>query len=196
MHSHPRVLYIAYWSAAEPLGRSLVLPAVEKLAEFGARLTLMTFEKPADLERAAATAKIRNWLDGLGIKRIQLRYHKRPKIPATTFDVAQGLARGIATRLRSKPEVIHESTLVVGIVGLALAPIVGSRLVYQNEGFYPDEQVDGGVWRAGSLPHRIARYLEGRIYANADGIIAMSTGGKDTIERLPAVSQRETPVIV
>jgi len=92
--------------------------------------------------------------------------------------------------------VIHARTFVGGLVGLALAPLLRARLVYHNEGFYPDEQVDGGIWRAGSLPHRIAKNLEQRMYARADGIIAMSIRGKGAIERLQEVSQRETPVIV
>ncbi|HKF59634.1 MAG TPA: glycosyltransferase [Blastocatellia bacterium] len=196
MHSNPRVLYIAYWGAVEPLGQSLVLPAVEKLVEFGASLTLITFEKPADLERAADIERIRDRLKGAGIAWCPLRYHKWPRIPATSFDLAQGWARGIAAGLSSRIDVIHARTFVGGLVGLALAPLLRARLVYHNEGFYPDEQVDGGMWRAGSLPHRIAKNLEQRMYGRSDGIIAMSIRGKQTIEKLQAVSQRETPVIV
>ena len=44
----PSVLYISYWGAAEPLGQSLVLPAVLRLADLGVALTLVTFDKPAD----------------------------------------------------------------------------------------------------------------------------------------------------
>jgi glycosyltransferase involved in cell wall biosynthesis len=196
MHLHPRVLYIAYWGAAEPLGQSLVLPAVEKLVEFGASLTLITFEKPADLERAADIERIRDRLKRAGITWRPLRYHKVPRIPATSFDMAQGWARGIAAGLRARTDVIHARTFVGGLVGSALAPLLRARLIYHNEGFYPDEQVDGGIWRAGSLPHRVAKNLEQRMYSQSAGIIAMSIRGKQTIEKLQAVSQKETPVIV
>jgi glycosyltransferase involved in cell wall biosynthesis len=81
-------------------------------------------------------------------------------------------------------------------MGLTLAPLLGARLVYHNEGFYPDEQVDAGVWRPGSAPHRLATYLEQRMYARADGIIAMSSRAKKAIEGFPAVRRRGTPVIV
>ncbi len=73
------MLYIAYWGAAEPLGQSLVLPAVERLASLGAEITLVTFEKPADLERRDQIDQIRESLDSCGVRWLPLRYHKRPK---------------------------------------------------------------------------------------------------------------------
>ncbi len=42
----PRILYLVYWGAGEPLGQALVLPSVKRLAQLGARITLVTFEKP------------------------------------------------------------------------------------------------------------------------------------------------------
>src|SRR5262249_54924814 len=81
-------------------------------------------------------------------------------------------------------------------MGSPLARLLRSKLIYHNEGFYPDEQVDGGVWRSGSLPHRVARALEQRLYARADGIIALSHRARQVIEDLPAVRRRATPTIV
>src|SRR2546422_4483794 len=86
----PRVLYIVYWGAGDPLGQSLVLPAVKKLAALGADLTLVTFEKPGDLACHEAMMKIRASLDQHGVRWVPLRYHKRPKVPATAFDFFQG----------------------------------------------------------------------------------------------------------
>lgn len=194
--SKPRVLYIVYWGAAEPLGQSLVLPAVKRLASLGSDVTLVTFEKPADLALGKEIATIRAGLDQHGVRWIPLRYHKRPKVPATAYDFARGVAQGIASRLRARPDIIHARTFIGGLIGLALAPLLGAKLIYHNEGFYPDEQVDGGVWRRNSAPHRIAKSLEHRMYARADGIIAMSHRGKRVIESLPAVQRRGTPVIV
>jgi len=66
MRSRPRVLYLVYWGAAEPLGQSLVLPAVKRLARLGVDLSLVTFEKPKDLEREGFIGDIR---DSLGSTR-------------------------------------------------------------------------------------------------------------------------------
>jgi glycosyltransferase involved in cell wall biosynthesis len=194
--SRLRVLYMVYWGAAEPLGRSLVLPAVKRLAELGVDLTLVTFEKPSDLARKEEMGRIARSLDRHGVEWIPLRYHKRPKVPATLFDFLQGCTRGITRRLKKQPEIIHARTFVGGLMGYGLAPLLRARLVYHNEGFYPDEQVDGGVWRAGSVPHRVARFLERRMYERSDGVIALSNRAKQAIESLPVVERKDTPVIV
>ena len=192
----PRVLYIVYWGAAEPLGQSLVLPAVKMLARSGVDLTLVTFEKPADLARPDEMAGIERALKQLGVRWIPLRYHKRPKVPATAFDIAHGLARGIAARLGARPDIIHARTFIGGLIGICLADLLRVKLVYHNEGFYPDEQVDAGVWRAGSTPHRVAKFLEHQMYSRADGIVALSHRAKNAIEDIGNVRRKATPVIV
>jgi glycosyltransferase involved in cell wall biosynthesis len=191
-----KVLYVVYWGAAEPLGQSLVLPAVRKLADLGAELTLVTFEKPGDLACPEEMARIRGSLDKHGVRWIPLRYHKRPKVPATAFDIFNGAARSIIARLKASPDIIHARTFIGGMIGMAIAPILRSKLIYHNEGFYPDEQVDAGVWKMNSAPHRVAKRLEERMYSSADGIIAMSGRGKEEIIGLTAVRRKGTPVIV
>jgi glycosyltransferase involved in cell wall biosynthesis len=192
----PRVLYVAYWGGAEPLGRSLVLPAVRRLALLGVDVTLVTFEKPGDWIRRSETDAIQASLDSAGIRWLPLRYHKRPKVPATLFDVARGVVRGLLARDRGRFDVVHARTFVGGLMGMMLAPALGAKLVYHNEGFYPDEQVDGGVWKRGSLAHRTAGWLERRLYSRAEGIIAVSQRGREEVERFPDVRRRSTPVVV
>ncbi|MEK6406923.1 MAG: glycosyltransferase [Acidobacteriota bacterium] len=191
-----RVLYVVYWGAAEPLGQSLVLPAVKRLARLGADLTLVTFEKSADFANKDEMGRIAASLHEHGVRWTPLKYHKRPKAPATSFDIIRGVAHGVASRLRERPDVVHARTFIGGLMGLALAPLLRTRLVYHNEGFYPDEQVDGGVWTAHSTAHRVATSLERRLYGRADGIITMSHRAKRLIEQMSAVRRKETPVIV
>lgn len=194
--SKPGVLYIVYWGAAEPLGQSLVIPSVKRLAGLGADLTLVTFEKPADLQRRDIIARIRVDLGKNSVRWIPLQYHKRPKVPATGFDFLQGCVRSVFSRLGARPDIVHSRTFVGGLMGLAITSILRSKLIYHNEGFYPDEQVDAGVWKANSTAHRVAKNLERRMYSKADAIIAMSHRGKRVIEEIPAVLRKETPVIV
>lgn len=194
--SKPRVLYIVYWGAAEPLGRSLVLPAVKRLSALGSDVTLITFEKPADIARHEEIAGIRAGLDEHGVEWIPLSYHKKPKVPATAYDILRGCVQGLASRLRSRVDIVHARTFVGGLMGFGIARLIGAKLIFHNEGFYPDEQVDGGVWKENSAPHRIAKFLERRMYSRADGIIAVSHRGKRVIESLPEVQRNRIPLIV
>ena len=193
MRSH--ILYVAYWGAAEPLGQSLILPAVERLAA-GVDLTLITFEKRSDLQNEPAIRAIRERLQRAGIRWVPLRYHKRPKLPATSFDILHGVVTGVIQSFRRRPSLVHGRTFIGGIIGRLIAAIVRVPFLYHNEGFYPDEQVDGGVWRAGSLIHRTAKRIETRLYASASAIICMSRRSKIVLERLPVVQRRSTPVLV
>jgi glycosyltransferase involved in cell wall biosynthesis len=190
------VLYIAYWGALEPLGRALVLPSVKRLSALGARITLVTFDKPDDLARADDRNRIGESLREAGVRWLPLRYHKRPKVPATAFDVARGVARGVHERFRDRPDLVHGRTFIGGLTALAVARLTGAKLIYHNEGFYPDEQVDGGVWEQGSMPHRVARRLEERLYTGADAVFSLSMAGKEIIESIDGVQERGTPVIV
>ncbi len=194
--SKPKVLYIAYWGAAEPLGQSLILPAARKLSALGADLTLVTFEKPADLERRQETRRIRESLNASGVRWLPLRYHKHPKVPATMFDIAHGCTRAMLTRLKTRFDIIHARTFIGGLMGLMIAPALRAKLIYHNEGFYPDEQVDGGVWRLNSRAHRVAKRLEQMMYSRADAIIALSHRAKSEIEKIAEVERKATPVIV
>ncbi len=192
----PRVLYIVYWGAAEPLGQSLVLPAIERLAERGARVTLVTFDKAADFRDRERMASIRARLEAQGVRWIALRYHKRPRVPATSWDVLHGWARAVTAGAREPVDVVHARTFVGGLIGRLVAATLRTKLVYHNEGFYPDEQVDGGFWAQGSAWHRLTKALETRLYAAADGLIALSHRAQAVVEDLPAVRRKKTPVIV
>jgi glycosyltransferase involved in cell wall biosynthesis len=190
------VLYVVYWGAAEPLGQSLVLPAVRRLAELGARLSLVTFDKWDDVREPGRVTEIRERLRSWGVRWVALRYHKWPSLPAKAFDVAHGLARGIAAARPGGFDIVHARTFMGGVMGLPLARALRARLVHHAEGSYADEQVDGGFWRRGSLLHRSARRVEEALYAGSDGLIVLSRRAAEAVGARPAVSARGTPIVV
>jgi glycosyltransferase involved in cell wall biosynthesis len=169
-----------------------VVPAVARLSSLGAKITLVTYDKPADLARTPERDLVAATLREAGVSWLPLRYHKQPRIPATMFDVAHGVARG----LRTRPDVIHARTFIGGLTGLPVARLRGATLIYHNEGFYPDEQVDAGFWADGSRPHRIAKRLETHLYERADAIFSLSHKGEGIIEGLDGVRAKGTRVEV
>jgi glycosyltransferase involved in cell wall biosynthesis len=178
--ARPKVLYIVYWGAAEQLGQSLVLPVMKNLSAH-ADMTLLTFEKPADLARHGVMLQIEHELDAVGARWIRLRYHKRPRVPATAFDVLQGVAASVAARRHGPFDIVHARTYVGGLVGLIASSMLGARLVYHNEGFYPDEMVDGGEWARGSRVHRLMKRIDDVMYRRADGLVVLSERAKAAI---------------
>ena len=190
------VLYIVYWGALEPLGRALVLPAVRRLAALGPRITLVTFDKPADTARSTDMQRVEASLRDAGVRWVPLRYHKTPQVPATALDLGQR-CRPRLGGAPSRPVRRRPCADVRGRPDRAAAVTSdGCELIYHNEGFYPDEMVDGGFWQEGSVPHRVARGLERRLYGGADAIFSLSHRGKAVIESLDAVRAKSTPVEV
>lgn len=190
----PRVLYVVYWGAAEPLGQALVVPAVQRLASLGVKLTLVTFDKPSDLQ-PDRIAPIRETLDAAGVRWVSLRYHKRPQAAAKLFDLAQGWGHSLAAGL-GRTDVVHARTFFGGIIGLVVAPLLGAKLVFHAEGFYSDEMVDGGAWSPRSSRYRVARWLEGQLLDRADAVIALSHRARQAILERQAARHRAVPVAV
>jgi len=192
----PRVLYVTYWGALEPLGQSLVVPALEEMAGRGAAFSLVTFEKPNDQGSEGLVHETSERLRDRGIPWVPLRYHKKPRLPATLFDTLNGWRAGVSRGRRWRAQLVHARTFVGGLIGRAIATTLRIPFLYHNEGFYPDEMVDGGFWAADSPMHRVTRGLERRLYESADGLIVLSSPAARRVEDLPSVRQRRTPVIV
>lgn len=194
--SRPRVLYITYWGALEPLGQSLVVPALERMAGNGAALSLLSFEKPADHRSEDLVRATAERLRSHGVPWVPLRYHKKPRIPVTLFDVLNGWRVGVSLGRRRRVQLVHGRTYVGGLIARAVATTLGVPFLYHNEGFYPDEMVDGGFWAEGSALHRVTRALERRLYGGADAVIVLSSPAARRVEDIPSVQRRRTPVIV
>ena len=88
-----RVLYISYNGMLDPLGQSQVIPYLKELSRAGVHFTLLSFER----ERAYTP-------EGVGVTRASARTDSRRLtallryqnafVPATMFDVAQGIRLG------------------------------------------------------------------------------------------------------
>src|SRR3954452_11160031 len=97
----PRVFYVSYDGVEEPLGRSQVLGYLKGLAS-AYDITLISFEKSADSRRSP-----RHELAESGIEWCRLRYHRRPRVLSTTWDVMAG-RRALGRAARSgRPAIVH-----------------------------------------------------------------------------------------
>lgn len=181
------VVTVCYWGALEPLGRSLLVPPARVFGSALANYILVTFEKPKDVADQRRVDELRQELERHRVTWIPKLYHKAPKWPATAFDVLQGVVAAIQAVRRYKGATIVGRTFVGGIMAALAARLTASPWLYHNEGFYPDEQVDGGVWRRGSLPHRLACAIERRLYQAAHGHIVLShRAARDVLSRFPS----------
>ncbi len=174
-------IYVSYDGASDPLGQSQVVPYLVGLARAGLSITLVSFEKP---ERMGSTGerRCRQILESARIRWIPLRYHKRPRLPATLWDIAAG-GRWIRKVARSTGARLVHCRGDVAMAMARAARLGGSaKLLYDVRGFFADERTAAGSWRAGSLLDRLVRSAERHNLACADGLVVLTNAALSILE--------------
>lgn len=175
-------VYITYWSLLDPLCQSQSLPYVRSLAEQGYRVGLITFEQPrfriVGAEREAKRAE----LAAMGIDWHPIRYHKRPAVFATLYDIALGSAKAATLARRSGATLVHGRASVPGAIATVAAKLAGTRLFVDADGPLSQEYLDAGVWREGSIGHRLTAWGERRAIEKADVVAVLTEHRRREIE--------------
>ena len=171
-----RVLFISYNGMLDPLGQSQVLPYLRELAKRGVRFTLLSFERPKAFtaEGVARCEQLRQQLKAQGIEWHWLRYHQRPSIPATIYDVMAGYRKAGALVRRNRIEMVHARGHIPATIALALKRRFGIKMIFDLRGLMAEEYVDAEHWREGGLPYRMTKATERRILAATDGIVTLT----------------------
>lgn len=174
--SGKRVLYISYNGMLEPLGQSQVIPYLRELSRLGVEFTLLSFERAHAFTAKGTkrTADLKRELAQHGIDWRWLRYHKSPSIPATAFDVSQGL-RAAKTIVRQKRiELVHARSHIPAMIASRLKRRFKVRMVFDLRGLMADEYVDAAHWNQHGLRYRLTKLMERKIFANADAVVTLT----------------------
>lgn len=167
-------VYLAYWSVNDPLFRSQSLPILRGLARHGWRFAAVTFEQPEWRLARAEERELQRELAREGLVWYPLRYHKRPPVVATGLDIAAGTRAALALAVRLGARAFHGRGTVPGAMALLAAAVTRRRFFYDADGPLSQEYVDAGIWDAGSLPHRMTRWFEGRSFRRADAVAVLT----------------------
>ena len=171
-----RVLFISYNGMLDPLGQSQVLPYLRELSKRGAQFTLLSFERPAALilHGENEIEALRAQLATQGIEWHWLRYHQTPSLPATIFDVANGVRYARRLMRQNRIELVHARSHIAATIGLALKRHFGVKLIFDVRGLMADEYVDAAHWRKGSVPYRLTKAMERRALAASEGVVTLT----------------------
>ena len=171
-----RVLFISYNGMLDPLGQTQVLPYLRELAKRGVRFTLLSFERERAFTPEGTTKceEMRRALQTQGIEWHRLRYHQRPSIPATIYDVLAGIRKASVLVQRNKIEMVHARGHIPATIALALKRRFGIRMIFDLRGLMAEEYVDAEHWRHGSLPYRITKSAERQILGATDAVVTLT----------------------
>ena len=171
-----RVLFISYNGMLDPLGQTQVMPYLRELAKRGVSFTLLSFEraKAFTAEGISQTEELRAQLRDQNIEWHWLRYHQRPSVPATVYDVAAGIRKARSLIRRNRIGMVHARSHIPGAIALALKRSLGTKMIFDLRGLLAEEYVDAGHWRKDSLPYRITKSAERRIFTETDAVVTLT----------------------
>jgi glycosyltransferase involved in cell wall biosynthesis len=174
-------LYLCYQSLLDPLTQTQVVAYLEGLARAGYRLVLLTFE-PRRLSREECRAW-RERLAAQGIAWYWCRYHKRPTVPATAFDILVGVVVGWWLVQRYNVRLLHARCHVPGLMSWALARLTAVKFLFDVRGLMAEEYVDAGVWGAGGRLFRVTKWVERLLMRDADGLVILTRRARELLRR-------------
>ena len=144
-----KVLYISYNGMLDPLGQSQVIPYLKELSREGVKFWLISFERQSAFTQSGENKikHLREELSRYGIEWHLLRYHQKPSLPATAYDVVMGIR--LASRLvrKHKIEMVHARSHIPAVVALQLKKRLGVKMIFDVRGLMADEYVDADHWR-------------------------------------------------
>jgi glycosyltransferase involved in cell wall biosynthesis len=187
------VLYVSHDGLLEPLGQSQIVRYLEGLAAQGLKLKVLSFEKPRDLRIAERRRNLKEELESFGIAWFPLPYHRRPRLLATAWDVAKGIAAGLELVERYRPDVVHARSYVAGLMGLTFKAAGRARFVFDMRGFWPEERVELGLFQPQGALYRAAKLLESRLLANADHVVVLTESAKSILREREAKARLAAP---
>lgn len=190
--TRPGVLFVSYNGLLDPLGSSQVLPYVERL-HGPWRMQILSFERGERLADSARLAALRHRLDSRGIG-WTFRTYRKGGITAKARDLFEGssLIRRIC-RDDGGIRVLHARGYVPA--EMAFRARTGVPVLFDIRGLQPEEYVEGGLWKAGSFRHRLAKRSERRFFRDAKGAVVLSRAILDHVEARFREQQGATPPI-
>ena len=186
-----RVVFISYNGLIEPLGPTQIMPYVGALSR-DFHVSVLSFEKPvrSPEEDARETAATQRFLHSRGIEWIRLKYHKRPSLPATVFDIASGIATVVREHRRRPFDLVHARGYVPAAIAWGVKRRTGLPFLFDIRGLQAEEYADAGHWNPGGLLFRLTKYVEQRILRAAGGLVTLTDAIRPVIERFPGLSGR------
>lgn len=176
----------------DPLGQSQVIPYLRELSAAGVCFTLLSFERPAAFEQAGIEKcnQLDRQLTENGIEWHRLRYHQRPSLPATLYDILNGIKQGQSLVRRNNIEMVHARSTVPAAIALGLKKLFGIKMIFDVRGLLADEYVDAGHWRKTGIKYRLTKTMERRCLAGSDGIVTLTERIWGIVEEWPQVRDR------
>ncbi len=167
------VLYVSYTGLLEPLGRSQVLAYLTRLAP-DHRITVISFEKSEDLKDDAAVAALRQECAQAGIRWLPRRYHHRPRIPATAFDMATMVWDVWRHSRARRADIVHCRSYLPAMAAWFSGVVTRVPFAFDMRALWLEEKITAGRLKRGSVLHRGLQRAERRLLSKAATVVSLT----------------------
>lgn len=177
-----RTIYLCYFGLREPLVQTQVLPYLRELAKAGIGVGILTFEPGWPQSWTAVEQE--SWKTQLareGIEWRALRYHKRPSVPATLYDIFRGGVEAARWARASGASIFHGRAHMAMAMAMIAKSLAGGSTIFDLRGFVADEYVEAGIWKENGLVYRLLKKFESFAIRRADELIVLTRKVKDLL---------------
>ena len=168
-----RTLFVSYNGLLDSLGQSQVLPYLRELRKDGHEVAVLSFEREGELQPDRVRA-LQEELARTGIRWSWMRYHKRPPVLSTCWDVAAGMVATCWLALRCRAQVVHARSQISAVMAWPVARLLRRRFIFDLRGQMAYEYVDGGLWPPNGLLFRLVKRSETRLVKDADALVVLT----------------------
>ena len=169
-----QVLYLTRNGLLEPLGQSQIFPYIRGLSR-NYEITLISFEKPADIADPSLLHRARVQCTELGLRWFPLRFRLKPRPWAPALAIPQlALVALWQWRRRPRPQLVHARSYVPAAIALLLHRLTGVPFIFDMRALWPEELITAGHLQRGSLLHRALLGLERRCLQEASAVVSLT----------------------
>lgn len=191
----PPVLYLSYNGLLEPLGRSQVLAYLSRLG-CDYDITLVTFEKAFDLKDQVSVDSLKAECEQYGIEWHPRKYHHRPRLLATAWDLLQLLVDTWRYSSRENAGIVHCRSYVPAIAAWIMGKVTQVPFIFDMRALWPEEMITAGTLRQDSFTYKTLKWIEQRLLREAATVISLTTAAVVHIKTVyPELNKQNFEVI-
>lgn len=180
--SRHKILYITRNGMLEPLGQSQVLSYLRGLSG-NYQLSLISFEKPEDLDNQSAVARVAEDCRQHSIRWLPQRFYHRPKIIAPGWSMLVFLVLCLREVWAGRVDFIHARSYLPAAVALLVHKLTGTPFIFDMRALWPEELITAGRLTRGSLMHKALAWIERACLKNAAAVVSLTHSAVDYLQQ-------------
>lgn len=182
-----KILFISYDGMTDPLGQSQVIPYLIGLTRYGYKFTILSCEKH---ERFILYKnEVENLLKPFAIKWVSIRYHKKPPVFSSIYDVYHLKKKSKQLHAKERFDMVHTRPGIPALIGLWMKKKLGVKFLNDIREFYADSRVEGGMWNDKRFFYKkiyhFFKQKESDEVENSDGIVCLTHAAEKIIMEWP-----------